>query len=134
MSTDSKSFRVQIVTPEARIFDGSAEFVELPTTEGQLGIYLGHVRLMIGLGAGEIKVYSAEGVSSFVVLGGYAEIEPMWISVLALFASAEEEKVQIDVACERARVALELAENQPPQQLEDDMARLRVELSRKKKH
>ena len=132
MSADSKNIRLQIVTPEARVFDGSAEFVELPTTEGQLGIYPGHVRLMTGLGAGEIKVYSAEGVSSFVVLGGYAEIEPMWISALALFASAAEEKVQIDAACERAREALELAENQPPQQLEDDMARLRIELSRKK--
>jgi len=128
-----RTLRLQIVTPEARVFDGAATFVELPTVEGQLGIYPGHVRLVAGLGAGEIRVHTVNGLTSFVVLGGYVEIDPERMSVLALFASPEDEKVQIEEAIRRAKTALELAEEQPPQQLEDDLARLRIEMSRGKK-
>jgi len=91
------------------------------------------VRLVAGLGAGEIRAHSAEGLASFVVLGGYVEIEPTRMSVLALFASPEDEKVQIEEAIRRAKAALELAENQPQEQVADDLARLRIELSRGKK-
>jgi len=133
MNPATNTLRLQIVTPEARVFEGEATFVELPTQEGQLGVYPGHVRLVAGLGAGEIRVHSTGGLASFVVLGGYVEIEPARMSVLALFASPEDEKVQIEEAIARAKAALELAENQPPGAEEDDLARLRIELSRGKK-
>jgi len=133
MSPATNTLRLQIVTPEARVFEGEATLVELPTQEGQIGVYPGHVRLVAGLGAGEIRVHSADGLASFVVMGGYVEIEPTRISVLALFASPEDEKVQIEEAIRRAKAALELAENQPPGAVEDDLARLRIELSRGKK-
>ena len=130
----SSTLRLQIVTPEARVFDGDATFVELPTTEGQIGVYPGHVGLVAALGTGEIRVHSGFGLASFVVLGGYVEIEPGRMSVLALFASPEEEKVQIEEAIRRAKAALELAEGQPPEQMADDLARLRIELARGKKN
>ena len=133
MPPAQNTLRLQIVTPEARVFEGEATLVELPTQEGQIGVYPGHVRLVSGLGAGEIRVHSAEGLASFVVLGGYVEIEPARMSVLALFASPEEEKVQIEEAIRRAKAALEMAENQPAGAVEDDLARLRIELSRGKK-
>lgn len=133
MSTASNQLRLQIVTPEARVFDGNAELVELPTIEGQLGIYPGHVGLIAALSAGEIRVHSADGVAQFVVLGGYVEIEPRLVSVLTLFASPEDEKVQIEEACRRAESALEMAENQPPAQMEDTLAMLRIDLERQKK-
>ena len=133
MNPAPNTLRLQIVTPETRVFEGLATLVELPTQEGELGVYPGHVRLVAGLGAGEIRAHTAEGIASFVVLGGYVEIDPNKISVLALFASPEEEKVQIEEAIRRAKDALEMAENQPPGEVEDDLARLRIELSRGKK-
>ena len=133
MTPVTSTLHLQIVTPEARVFEGGATFVELPTLSGQLGIYPGHVPLVAGLGAGEIRVHSAEGLASFVVLGGYVEIEPGRMSVLALFASPEDEKLQIEEAIRRAKTALELAESQPPGQVEDDLTRLRIELTRGKK-
>jgi len=133
MNPAQSTLHLQIITPEARFFEGEATLVELPTQEGQIGVYPGHVRLVAGLGAGDIRVHSAEGIASFMVLGGYVEIEPTRMSVLALFASPEDEKVQIEEALCRAKAALELAENQPPGAVEDDLARLRIELSRGKK-
>ena len=123
--------RLQIVTPDGRVFDNDVLFVELPTLEGQLGIYPGHVRLIAGLSAGEIRVQTAEAVESFVVMGGYVKIGSSLMTVLAWFASSEDEK--IEEACRRARAALEEAENLPPRQVEDELASLRIELERGKK-
>lgn len=126
------TLRLQIVTPEARVFDGVASMVELPTSEGQIGVYPGHVPLVIALGEGEIRMQSPAGPASWVVLGGYVEIEAEMVNILALFASSENEKVQIEEACQRAKEALDLAEKEPADVIDDRLARLRVELSRKK--
>jgi len=126
------SLRLQIVTPEARVFDGDAAWVELPTLDGQIGVYPGHIPLMAGLDVGEIQVHTGAGVTSFAIAGGHAEIEPNRINVLTLFASPEDEKVKIEEACNRAREALEMADSQPDQ-IDDDVARLRMELARWKK-
>ena len=115
---------------EARVFDGDAECVELPTLDGQIGVYPGPVRLMAGLEAGEIRIHA--GATSFAVAGGHVEIEPSLISALTLFASPEAEKVKIEESCDRAREALEMADSQP-QQIDDNLARLRIELARWKK-
>lgn len=127
------SLRLQIVTPDARIFDGNATLVELPTLEGQIGVYPGHVPLVAALGEGEIRLHSPEGPGTWVVMGGYVEIAPGLVTVLAFFASPEAEKIQIEEACRRAEAALELAEKQPPAVIEERLARLRIELSRGKK-
>lgn len=127
------TLRLQIATPEARIFDGVATLVELPTINGQIGVYPGHVPLVTELGEGEIRLHSPAGPASWVVLGGYVEIQPELITVLALFASPEDEKIQIEEACRRAQRALELAEKQPPAVVEERLAKLRIELSRGKK-
>ena len=126
------SLRLKIVTPEARVFNGEADWVELPTLEGQIGVYPGHVHLMAGLGVGEIRVHSSDGAASFVVAGGFIKIEPRLISVLAMFASSEEEDGLIEEACNRAKPAMALTENQP-KQIDDDLTLLRMALERRKK-
>lgn len=125
------SLRLQIVTPEGRVFDNDVLFVELPTLEGRLGIYPGHIGLVAGLAAGEIRVQTAEALRSFVVIGGHVKIGSLLMTVLAFFATPEEEK--IEEACRRARAALEQAQSLPPEQVEDDVAWLRIEMERGKK-
>ncbi|GEM_PF-152176 len=124
--------RLRIATPDASLFEGNGTLVELPTTEGQIGIYPGHVPLVATLGEGVIHFHSPEGPLSWVVMGGYVEVEPELVTVLALFASEESEHIQIEEACSRAEAALELAEKQPHEVVEDRLAKLRIELSRGK--
>lgn len=128
-----KSLRLQIVTPEGRTFDGEALFIELPTLEGRLGIFPGHVPLVAGLAPGEIRVKTAAaaGNASFIVVGGHVEIEETVVTVLAFFASPEEEK--LEEAFARAKAALEQAQDLPPEKMDDDLALLRVELQHGKK-
>ena len=126
------SLRLQIVTPEARVFNGDANRVELPTVAGRIGVYPWHVQLMTGLGVGEIRAHTSDGAASFVIAGGHVKIEPRLISILAMFASSEDEKVEIEEACKRAKSAMELSDTQP-KQIDDDLARLRIALERCKK-
>ncbi|XHR28685.1 MAG: ATP synthase F1 subunit epsilon [Chthoniobacteraceae bacterium] len=125
--------RLRIATPDASLFEGDATLVELPTTEGQIGVYPGHVPLVATLGEGVIHFHPPEGPSmSWVVMGGYVEVESELVTVLALFASEESEHIQIEEACQRAEAALDLAEKQPPEVVEERLAKLRIELSRGK--
>ena len=122
---------LEIVTPDGRQFLGPARLVELPATVGELGIYPGHVPVFAALAAGEIRAYESDGIRRFVVAGGYVRIGADSIRVLALFASSEE-NAQIEDACRRAKLALESVENQP-QQVEDELALLRIKLEQGKK-
>ena len=47
---------LEIVTPERRVYRGTAESVIIPTTSGEIGILPGHVPLMTELSAGELRL------------------------------------------------------------------------------
>jgi F-type H+-transporting ATPase subunit epsilon len=125
-----ETLQLQIVTPEGPVFQGPAKMVELPTKEGELGIFPGHVPLFAELATGEITAYHEEKTTSFVVSGGYVEIRPYSIRVLALFATEDEEEFQIEEACRRARTAMETAVQLTPEQVDAELGMLRVELKR----
>ncbi|MEI6352093.1 MAG: F0F1 ATP synthase subunit epsilon [Verrucomicrobiota bacterium] len=123
---------LEIVTPDGRQYLGPVRFVELPSDTGDLGIYPGHAPVFVGLSGGEIRAYSAEGIKIFFVAGGYVRIGPDSVRVLALFA-AKEENAQIEEACRRAKDAMELVGEEPEQQIEDELALLRIKLEQAKR-
>ena len=52
----AETLKLEIVTPEAKIYSEEVEMVSLPGSEGELGIYPNHVPLMTQVHAGEIIV------------------------------------------------------------------------------
>ena len=52
----AETLKLEIVTPEAKIYSEEVEMVTLPGSEGELGIYPNHVPLMTQVHAGEIIV------------------------------------------------------------------------------
>jgi len=127
---DRNDLLLEIVTPEGSAYRERAGLVELPTVSGELGIYPGHVPLFAELGTGEIRVYRNRNVDIFVVSGGYVQISPGTIRILAHFVSLGEDEARIDEACRRAQEALEMADNLSPQQIEEDLTALRAEMLR----
>ena len=121
-----------IVTPEGLAYQGLARLVELPTPDGELGIFPGHVPLFVELGTGEIRAYGAGEIERFVVSGGYVQVGPDSIRVLAHFALPGEAEAKIDEACRRAEEALEMAADLPPEQIQEDLTALRAEMLRMK--
>ncbi|HEY5237997.1 MAG TPA: F0F1 ATP synthase subunit epsilon [Rhizomicrobium sp.] len=73
-----------LVSPERLLLSEEAEMVTLPGTEGELGVLSGHEPLITTLRPGVIDVKGGTlGDQRFFVLGGFAEINPERVTVLA---------------------------------------------------
>ncbi|MBX3283504.1 MAG: F0F1 ATP synthase subunit epsilon [Acidobacteria bacterium] len=83
--------RLEIVTPEKRVFDAEVESVTVPTASGEAGIFPNHAPLVSALKPG-ILSYSQKGTSEkLAVSGGFVEVSANKVSVLADTAETAEE-------------------------------------------
>ena len=99
------SIRLEIVTPERVIYSDEVDAVIAPGVEGQLGILPHHAPLMTMLQAGELRVRKGEEETCIAVFGGFLEVRPDRVIVLA---DAAERAEEIDAA--RAEEAKRRAE------------------------
>jgi F-type H+-transporting ATPase subunit epsilon len=83
-------FHLSILTPEAAVFEGEVEYVEVPGTEGYLGVLAHHAALVTGLATGTLTVRKIGGaLATWRVGGGFFEVSNNRASVLADSVSAE---------------------------------------------
>lgn len=93
------TLRLEIVTPEAKVYSEDVEMVVVPGAEGELGILPQHVPLLTGLKPGELRV-SKQGKELFLAVGeGFVEVTQE--SVIVLTDMALEDS-QIDEAAAEA--------------------------------
>jgi len=73
-----------IVSAEREIFSGLVELVVANGTLGDLGVAYGHAPLLTGLEPGPVRVKKQGGEEEvFYVSGGYLEVQPYHVTVLA---------------------------------------------------
>lgn len=78
------TIQVDVVSAEASIFSGEAEFVVLPGESGELGIYPRHAPLITRIKPGAVRILKAGGEEELIfVAGGILEVQPKLITVLA---------------------------------------------------
>jgi F-type H+-transporting ATPase subunit epsilon len=78
------TIHVDVVSAEASIFSGEAEFVVLPGEAGELGIYPRHAPLITRIKPGAVRIQKPGGEEELIfVAGGILEIQPKVITVLA---------------------------------------------------
>ena len=79
------TLHVDVVSAEASIYSGEAEFVVLPGEAGELGIYPRHTPLITRIkpGAGRIKPAGGGEEELIFVAGGILEVQPQMVTVLA---------------------------------------------------
>lgn len=77
------SFQLSIVVPEREVFAGTVEEATLPGSEGGLGVLTGHAGLLTALREGTLSFRSGGSTRSFKVLGGFVEVTPKSVQVLA---------------------------------------------------
>ncbi len=99
------TFKLEIVTPEKKVVDTSAEEIQIPGKDGYLGVLPGHAPLITELAVGEITFRGNSSEQRLAVAWGFAEVLPDKVTILAETA---ERPSEIDV--ERARKAKERAE------------------------
>ena len=95
------TLRFEVVTPSRRVLEGRAAEVRVPGGLGELGVLPGHTPLLTSLGTGEVVWIDGNTTGRLVVQGGFAEVQPDALTVLAAIAESVDE---IDV--EKARTTL----------------------------
>jgi F-type H+-transporting ATPase subunit epsilon len=96
---------LQIVTPDRLIVHEQVDEVQIPGTEGYLGVLPGHTPLLTALAVGELWYRKGQEKTYLSIAGGFAEVLPDRVTLLATLAERPEE---IDVA--RAEAAKQRAE------------------------
>lgn len=73
-----------IASAEEQLFSGRVEFIVATGTQGDLGVYPGHAPLLTALVPGPIRLVKQNGEEQiYYVSGGYLEVQPDVVSVLA---------------------------------------------------
>ena len=85
------TLQFDLVSPERRLASIAATEVQIPGAEGDMSALEGHAPTITTLRPGILRATSADGVKSYVVSGGFAEITATKISVLAEHAVPLEE-------------------------------------------
>src|SRR5262249_55701138 len=77
------TFHFDLVSPEKMLFSGEVDQVDVPGSEGDFGVLAGHAPLISTLRPGILTVYQSGGNVRVVVDGGFAEVGPSGLTVLA---------------------------------------------------
>lgn len=121
-----KHIRLEFVTPERAIAHEDVDEIVLPGEEGDFGVLPGHAPLLAALRTGQMWYRKGTDTQHAFVDGGFAEVVPDRVSILAPVAERAED---IDFA--RAEAAKRRAEEVMAKPMPDaDFERARIALLR----
>jgi F-type H+-transporting ATPase subunit epsilon len=72
-----------LVSPERELFSGEVDQVDAPGSEGDFGVLAGHAPFMTTLKEGRVKAYDEDQTLVFDVKGGFADVTPQGLTILA---------------------------------------------------
>lgn len=117
---------LQIISPDRVFYEGEVTMFEMNTTEGEVGVYPGHIPIVNVLKPGIVVIHEGEKIRHAAVHDGFSEILPDRITVMAEIAEWPEE-----IDKERALSAKERAAQRIAQKTNGvDMARAEAALRR----
>jgi len=122
----AKKIRLDIVTPEKMAYSDDVNMVIARTTAGDIGVLPGHAALIAALDIWPLRVITDSGEMQIAMCGGFIEVQPEKITILANCAELPDE---IDV--QRAETAKQRAESRL-QGSKDDVDVARAELALKR--
>jgi F-type H+-transporting ATPase subunit epsilon len=98
----AETLHFSLVSPERELFSGDVNQVDAPGVEGEFGVLPKHAPFMTVLKPGVVRIYEESGVTPVFVRGGFADVTPAGLTILA------EEAVRladVDVASLDAEIA-----------------------------
>jgi len=72
-----------LVSPERQVFSGLVDQVDAPGVEGDFGVLADHAPFMTALREGPVTVFDGSAKRTFTVRGGFADVTPAGLSILA---------------------------------------------------
>ncbi len=103
------TIKLEIVTPEAKIYSEDVDMVTLPGIEGEMGIYPMHIPLMTQVAAGEVAARKG-GQDYFLAVGdGFVEVTGDRVAILTDMAIRAEniDEAKAEEARKRAEARLD---------------------------
>src|ERR1051325_4731000 len=105
------TLKLEIVTPDAKVYSEDVEMVTLPAVEGEMGIFPQHVPLMTQIVPGEI-IARKGGEDFFLAIGeGFVEVTGDRVAILADMAIRAENIDEAKAEEARRRAEARLAEH-----------------------
>ena len=89
------TFQVDVVTPEAIVWTGEAEFLLARTTNGDIGVFANHEPTMAALGTGAAEIQHPEGRTTVALHGGFLQIFRNQVTLLTDRAEISEGDVDV---------------------------------------
>jgi F-type H+-transporting ATPase subunit epsilon len=100
------TLKLEIITPDTKVFTGDVEFVELPGAEGDMGVFPQHEAMVTELKAGELRITQKGKIQVLAIGEGFAEITGTSIAIMTDGAVNEK-----DIDEKAAEVAVKRAED-----------------------
>lgn len=113
--------RCEIVTQERTVYSEDVDMVSLPGLEGRMGILPNHTALLTALSFGEVYIKRNGEETYFAVGGGFAEVQPDKVIILA---DAADRLDEIDI--QKAEEARQEAERIMAEGVPDDPEKYRM--------
>lgn len=88
---DEKTFKLKIISPDRVFFEDDVTMVELGTSEGEMGVYAGHIPLTAILVPDTVKIHKGDDVRKAALHSGFVEVMPDCVTILAEIAEWPEE-------------------------------------------
>mgnify|MGYP006290224661 FL=1 len=123
----AEKLQFDLVAPEERVFSGAVDMVVAPGTEGDFGVLAGHAPFMSTIRPGAIAVHDGKDVTRTFIHGGFAEVTPAGLTILAEEAIplADVDKSELDQKIKNAREDVsDLTDEAERRLAEDRLAKL----------
>jgi len=131
------TIKLEIVTPEVKVYSEDVEMVTLPAYEGEIGILPQHVKMMTQLLPGEMVVRK-NGQDHFLAVGdGLIEVTGERVSIVTNMAIPSENIDEAKVEEARQRAAARLREKLSSEEVASvnaSLARSLAQLKVKRRH
>ncbi len=97
------SMEVLVATAEREVYSGQATMLIVPGAEGELGILPKHSPLLSALKSGELQITNGDEVDEVFVSGGYMEVQPDKVTILADTAERASDMDEAEIVAAQRR-------------------------------
>lgn len=118
------TFQFDLVSPEKLLFSGEVDQVDVPGSEGDFGVFAGHAPLVAIVRPGILTIFREGKEEKVVVLGGFAEVSPTGLTVLADVAETVEDMDRAVIAKQIKETEKRISELEAGSVLDKEVARL----------
>ncbi|MEE9272962.1 MAG: ATP synthase F1 subunit epsilon [Robiginitomaculum sp.] len=106
----ANKLQFSLVSPEAELFSGPVDQVDVPGTEGDFGVFAEHAPFMAAISTGVITVFNDRVETKYMVQGGFADVTPDGLTILSEQCSLMSDVKADDISEEISKAEMRLAE------------------------